>query len=62
MGKRKKRFHCPECNSTNLLFSTWIDEYGKIPKGMTIKQPLTYCIECDKRTEKAKFQKLSSKK
>ena len=62
MGKRKKRFHYPECNSTNLLFSTWIDEYGKKPKGMTIKEPLTYCIECNKITEKAKYQKLSQKK
>ena len=48
MGKRLKRFHCPECDSTDLLFSTWNDEYGVIPEHMTIKKAMVYCINCDK--------------
>ncbi len=57
MGKRLKRLHCPECDTTNIYFSTWIDEFGVRPKGMTIKQPFTFCIECNKYVDKAKYRK-----
>ena len=62
MGKRLKRFHCIECNSTDLLFSTWIDEYGVIPKHMTIKKAMVYCIACEKIVDEAKYQKPKKQK
>ena len=62
MGKRLKRFHCPECDSTDLLFSTWNDEYGVKPEHMTIKKAMVYCINCDKRVEEAKYRKPKKQK
>lgn len=62
MGKRLKRLHCPECDTTDIYFSTWIDEYGVKPKHMKIKQPMTFCMECYKYVDKANYRTLKKQK